>query len=58
MMLRYQGDKNILNIIPNSRKFQVNASGPHLTDLLSSLVLTAMSNSHSAALEILSEVAS
>lgn len=57
MMLRYQGDKNILNIIPNSRNFKVNVGGPHLTHLFSSLLLT-MSNSHAAALEILSEVAS
>lgn len=58
MMLRYQGDKNILNIIPNSRNFKVNVSGPHLSDLLSSLLLTAMSNRHAAALKILSEIAS
>lgn len=57
-MLRYQGDKNILNIIPNSRKFKVNVDGPQLIDLLSSLLLTAMFNSHAAALEMLSEVTS
>lgn len=57
-ILRYQCDKNILNITPNRRKFKVNASEPHLTDLLSLLLLTAMSNSHAAAPESLSEVAS
>jgi len=58
MMFRYQGSKSILNSMPNPRKFKVNVDGPQLTYLLSSLLLIAMSNTYTAALEIFSEVTS
>lgn len=57
-MLRYQGGKNVLNIVSNPRKFKVNVDGPHLTYLLSLLLLIAISNTYTAAVEIFSELTS